>query len=462
MPGVVKVVIEGDFAGVIATSRARAYRALEAMTLEWSPGEEVGDADIARLTTVEDGKGVVVQQRGRARAGLRRGSLVQADYRTPLAAHAHLEPQAAMVDVRSERVIARVSTQSPDAVRDGLAKLLKRPKEAIELTASYLGGGFGRRLQVRAAFEAARLSRAAGRPVHVGWNRSEEFRHGAFRPPTHSLLRASLDGEGRIIAMEHQLASGDVAFSLLPNVVAVVMGADFGAWRGGVIPYDIPHRLVRSQRVRLPVPTTWWRGLGLMANTFAIESFMDELAQRAGSDPLDFRLLHLQGDEQFKRLARVLSAVAEASGWKRPLPAGRARGLACCLDFGTVVAQVAEVSVAADGIRVHRVTAAVDPGLVINPDGAIAQIHGAVIMGLSSTLHERITVKDGLIEAANFDRYPLLGMREAPEIEVVLLESGEQPSGLGEPPIGPIAAAVANAVFALTGRRLRELPLDLS
>jgi isoquinoline 1-oxidoreductase beta subunit len=296
--------------------------------------------------------------------------------------------------------------------------------------------------------------------VHVGWTRVEDMRYGYFRPPTHHALRATL-AAGRIQAIEHQQASGEVAFGFLPRFLSRLMGADFGAWRGAMIAYAAPHVRTVAWRNQLPMPTGWWRGLGLLANTFAVESFIDELAHAAGADPLQFRLDHLPGDEHGQRLRRVLTTAAERAGWGTQAPTGRARGLACCIDVKTAVAQIAEVSVEDDKIRVHHVTAVVDPGLLVNPDGATAQTQGAIIMGLGSTLIEEITVKDGAITAGNFDAYPLLTLKDAPEIEVALIESGDQPYGMGEPPIGPIAAAVANAVFVLTGQRLRQLPLKL-
>jgi isoquinoline 1-oxidoreductase beta subunit len=457
--GVVKVVIEDDFAGVVATSRAAAYKALELLAIEWQPGESIQQSDIDALITVKPNEGTLIQREGRVRANLK-GQLVEAEYRTPLAAHAQLEPQAALVDVRADKVTAQVSTQAPLTVRNELAKLLGRKKEDVEVTATYLGGGFGRKANVEVALEAARLSRAVGKAVHVGWRRNEEFRHGYLRPPTHSVLKAAL-ANGRIHAIEHQQRSGDVLFSFFPDFLKGIMGADFAAWRGATIPYDIPHRRVLAQRTELPVKTGPWRGLGLFANIFALESFIDELAFAANSDPLDFRLAHLSNDDLGRRFKTVLRTAAERAAWDNPLE-GRARGLACCIDVNTIVAQVAEVSVEDDAIRVHKITCAVDPGLIINPDGVKAQTQGNIIMGLSATLLEQLTIKDSQIEASNFDRYPLLTMKDTPEIEVVLLESGNQPYGMGEPPIGPVAAAVANAVFALTGQRLRKLPLRLS
>ncbi len=459
--GVAQVVAEKDFAGVAAQTRREAYLGVAAMDLEWDEGTPWQQDELEAMVTVGEGTGVVIQKEGDAAANLQDGQIVLAEYRSPMAAHAHLEPQAALVDVQSDKVVAYVATQSPFVVRGGIAEELGRKEEEVEVIPTYLGGGFGRRLNVEVAREAARLSAAAGRPVHVGWNRQEEFRDGYFRPPTHSILKASLDGNGRIQAMEHQQASGDVAFPFLPGVAGAVLGADFGAWRGAMITYDIPHKRTVAWRCKMPIRTGWWRGLGLLPNTFAMESFMDEVAHAAGVDPLEFRLRHLPDTPLGQRFRRVLETAAENAGWGTPAPAGRARGIACSVDVNTVVAQVAEVSVQDGQIRVHRVTAVMDPGLVINPNGAKAQTEGSIIMGLSSTLFEEVTVADGQVVPANFDRYPLITMKEAPAVNVTLLESGEEPFGVGEPPLGPVAAAVGNAVFALTGQRLRQMPLRL-
>jgi isoquinoline 1-oxidoreductase beta subunit len=465
-PGVVAVVTEGDFAGVAAESRAQASAALAHLELEWTEGESVQQADIDALTTVKDGEGVIVQEEGDAPAHLGRGRQLSAEYRTPMVAHSTLEPQAALADVKPEGVRVWAATQVPGPLRAAVAKALGREEERVEILPTQVGGSFGRRLiETRVAIEAARLSQATGRPVHVGWNRSEEFRLGFFRPPTHHQLRASLDESGRALAFEHQQASGDVVFAMVPEgaatVLGAVLGADLGAWRGGTLHYHVPHRRVRAQRVRLPVPTGPWRGLGLLANTFALEGFMDELAHAAGEDPLAFRLKHLGDNEQGRRWRRVLEAATKRAGWGTPAPEGRARGLACSMDVKTVVAQVAEVSVEGGRVRVHRITCAVDCGLVVNPDGATSQVEGAVMMGLSSTLVEQLTVKDGQV-AENFHEYPLLTMADAPDIDTVFVGEGETPLGMGEPPLGPVAAAVANAVFALTGQRLRSLPLKLA
>ncbi|MCB8939030.1 MAG: xanthine dehydrogenase family protein molybdopterin-binding subunit [Ardenticatenaceae bacterium] len=460
-PGVVAVVAEDDFAGVAAESRLQAYAGVGNMVLEWEDGRLWQQSEIDELVTVGNGTRVVAQKDGDI-GNLLDGDVLTAEFRTPLAAHAHLEPHAALVDVQADKVTVWASTQAAFVVRGDVAEALGIEEELVEVIPTFLGGGFGHKSNVPAAREAALLSRAAGRPVHVGWNRTEEMRHGFFRPSTHHVLTGKVDGNGRIQALQHEVASGDVLFSFFPGIASAIVGADFGAYRGARLEYDgIPNRQMVSYRTPLPVRTGPWRGLGLLANTFAIESFMDEMAQAANIDPLQFRLNHLTDSTLSRRFRNALETVAEMANWGGSLPEGHALGLAINLDAQTVVAQIADVSVENDQIRVHNVYCTMDPGLVINPDGATAQAQGSIVMGLSSTFFEEITVKDGAIEAANFDGYPLLTMKETPDIHVQLLESSSEPTGVGEPPIGPIAAAVGNAVFALTGQRLTRLPMRL-
>lgn len=463
-PGVVKIIAERDFAAVAAESRSQAYTALSKMNLEWDQGRLWQQAEIEDMITVGKGSGVLIQSEGNAQSQLNGSQVLTAEFRTPMAAHAHLEAQAALADVRADRATIWVSTQFTELVRQEVTKILGFKAESIEVIPTFLGGGFGRKSGIEPAVEAARLSQAAGQPVHVGWSRTEDFRSGYVRPPTHHRLRARLNA-GRIEAIEHEQASGHVAFDFLPGFLTGIMGADFGAWRGAMLHYAAPHIRTMAWRTKLPIRTGWWRGLGLLANTFAIESFIDELAHSAGVDPLQFRLDNLPDDEIGQRLRAVLQKVAERSSWGAPLPAGHARGLACCIDARTAVAQVAEISLdGQDGkqIRVHRISAAIDPGLVVNPDGATAQSQGAIVMGLGSTLLEELIIRDGQFTASNFDAYPIMTMSRTPQIDIDLLESGETPFGMGEPPIGPVAAAIANAVFTLTGQRIRKLPLRLT
>ncbi len=462
MPGVVSVVIDGEFAAAVAETREQAYGALSAMDIEWQTDRVWTQADLDERVTVGQGKGVVIQRDGRPEQVLSSDSAIKAAYRTPTAFHAHLEPLAATVSVQPDKVEVWTATQTPVRVRDLVAEAIGYKPEDVVVHPTYLGGGFGHKVNAEPAVEAARLSAEVGAPVQVAWNRAEDFLGGFRRPPTHHELSAVLGGSGRIQAIEHQQASGEVAFPFLPGFLKVVMGADFGSWRGALIPYAAPNRRTQAWLVEMPFATGWWRGLGLLANVFAIESFIDELAVAAGADPIEFRLRHLEETDMGRRWRRVLETAAERSGWGAPLPDNHGRGVAVCADVSTVVAEVVEVAVEGDAIRVKKVTAVVDPGLVVNPDGAKAQVEGAIVMGLSSTLLEEARVEDGKFVASNFNRYPLLTYDMTPEIDTVLLESGDAPHGLGEPPIGPIAAAVANAVYAASGTRLRSLPLRLS
>jgi isoquinoline 1-oxidoreductase beta subunit len=464
MPGVQKVVIADDFAGVAADTRSQAQAAVAQLQVEWDPGHPWQQAELEAMVTVGNGSAVTIQREGDTGGSLRGETTLSTEYRTPFAVHAHLEAQAALADVQATSVRVWCSTQAQSSVLSAVAKALSVDEKTVEVIPTYVGGGFGRKVGDEVAIEAARLSQAAGVPVHVGWTRTEDMRYGYFRPPTHHQLAARLATAGNLLAIEHRQASGDVAFAFLPNFLAPIMGADFGAYRGALIRYAVPNKQTVAYRTELPVRTGWWRGLGLLANVFAVESFMDELAHAAGVDPLEFRLRHLDATVPAQaRLMAVLHAAADLAGWNTAAPAGRARGLACCLDVDTAVAMVAEVSVdsATGKIRVHRVSAAMDPGLVVNPDGARAQVEGNIMWGVGSALIEELTIKDGQVQAGNFDLYPLLTMKEAPDVDVVLLEAGDgRPRGVGEPPIGPVAAAIANAVFALTGARLRQLPMN--
>jgi len=466
MPGVVEVVIEDGFAGVVAKSRLQAWAARNALEVEWDQGYLWQQEELENLVTAGGRGGVNIQREGDAASLLSQGTPITAEYRSGMATHAPMEPQAALAIVGPKGGRVWTSTQFEMTSRREVAAALNLEPEQIEIIPTYLGGGFGRKIELAPvpspAVEAARLSRAVGAPVHVGWDRFEEMRDGFVRPLTHHQLSAVLDDQGQIAAMRHEQASGDALFGGFPGPVGKVLGFDFGSTRGAQILYDITHRDTTAWRRPMPIPTGSWRGLGLMANVFALESFIDELAHEAGADPLLFRLAHLPEDALGQRMGAVLKAAAERAGWGEGQPEGRAQGIACSNDGGTVVAEVAQVSLDRDSgqIRVHQVVAAVDAGRTINPDGAAAQIEGSIVMGTSAALLEEITVKDGRVEAGNFDRYPLIRMAEAPDVETILLEAPDgKPRGLGEPPIGPIAPAIGNALFALTGVRLRRLPM---
>ena len=464
MPGVKAIVInvEESFVGIAATSRAKARAAIAAMQIDWDPGRLWQQADVDAMVVPEGAGGVDIQRAGNVDNALSSSSaMISAEYRTPFAVHTPLEPQAVLADLKGDNLEVWITTQDPGGTRSALAEELGLEKENITVTPTYVGGGFGRKLGTPGAIAAARLSREAGAPVHIGWDRPEALRHGFFRPPTHSKLQAAVGADGRIAAWDHKQGSGNVAYDFLPKFLSAVMGSDLGAWRGSRINYDVPNDRTTAWRKTLPARTGWWRALGLLANTFAVESFVDEVAHSAGADPFQFRMDHMPENEWGQRMGAVLQAAADKADWGGPLPEGRARGIACNTDVGTVVAQVAEISLDEESgkITVHKITCAMECGRTINPDGATSQVEGSVMWGVGSTLIEQMYLKDGQVDLDNFNTYPLLTLKEAPEVDTILLEGDGKPRGVGEPPMGPVAAAIGNALFTLTGTRIRDLPM---
>ncbi len=467
MPGVVKIVKEDDFVGVVANSRMEAELAKEAIKVTWDNEKVWQSADIEEMIKVGKGKPTNIQKNGSPGSILDdEEGVITAEFKSPIGAHAQLEPNGAVAFVNGDQATVMISTQVVAITRREVAERLGLDEENVNIIPTFLGGGFGRRLHTPNAMQAAVLSKAVGKPVKCFFNRKEEFQNDTFRPPTHHVLRAKLGDDGLIEAIDHNLSSGDVMFGspLLPAIAGTILGSDLGAWRGGMIQYSgIPNYSATSWRVKLPFATSWWRSLGLLANTFAIESFMDELAIKAGKDPVQFRLDQIKDDEAGKRLKAVIKTAAEKAGWRDGVVNGRAMGFAASTDANTPCAQVAEVSIEDGEIKVHKVTCVIDPGMAVNPDQVKAQCEGSIIMGMSAAMYEKMTVKDGQLAPIIYGPYQMALMRDAPkEIDVIILENADAPGAVGEPPLGPIGAAIANAVFRLTEKRLRELPLALA
>lgn len=467
MPGVVKVVKEEDFVGVVATSRMAAENAKEAIRANWETDKVWQTKDIEALVKVGKGEPFEIQKEGKADKVLKsEDGLITSEYTSPLGAHAQIEPNGAVAFVEKDKATVMISTQVVGITRKEVAKRLGLKEEQVEIKPTYLGGGFGRRLHTPNAIQAAVLSKAVGKPVKCFFNRKEEFQNDTFRPPTHHVLKAKLTQDGKIEALEHNVSSGDVAFgsAIVPHIANAALGADLGAWRGGMIQYSgIPNYRAISWRVKLPFATSWWRSLGLLANTFSIESFMDELAVKADKEPIQFRLDQIGDDTAGKRLKTVIEAARDKVNWNNmTLAEGRAVGFACCTDANTPVAQIAEVSIFDGEIKVHKVTCVIDVGLAVNPDQIRAQCEGAIIMGMSASMFEKMEVTDGQLSPTIYGPYQMAMMRHAPkEIDVVILENTNAPGAVGEPPLGPIAAAIANATFRLTGKRMRDMPFVL-
>jgi len=467
MPGVVKVVKEKDFVGVVANSQTAAENAKNAIEVKWEVEQEWQTSEIEAMIEVGKGEPFVIQKEGKAQRILEESEdIIVSEYKSPIGAHAQLEPNGALAHVEANKATVIMSTQVVKITRDEIADRLGLDNDQVNIIPTFLGGGFGRRLHTPNGIQAALLSKAIGKPVKCFFSRKEEFQNDTFRPPTHHVLKAKLDSNGLIAAMEHNVSSGDVAFGspMVPRIAEPILGADLGAWRGGMIQYrGIPNYRTISWRKKLPFATSWWRSLGLLANTFAVESFMDELAVISKKNPVDFRLAQIQDDESGHRLKEVIKAVAEKSGYIDSVKDGRAMGFAASTDVNTPCAQVVEVSIVDNKIKIHKVTCAIDPGLVVNPDQVRAQCEGAIIMGISAAMFEKMDVVDGELTPIIYGPYEMAKMKDAPkEIDVVLLQNSDVPGAVGEPPLGPIGAAIANAVFRITGNRLREMPLKIS
>jgi len=457
---------------VIAESTWAAISASRLLEIDWErdAGTLVDTEEIHRRTiAVLDRPGEVLRDDGNVEAGLRRAArVVEAEYHLPLLAHACMEPGNCYVDLQPDRTIVRGPFQDSIGVQEYVAAMRGHAPAQVTVEVARLGGGFGRRLPSDYATEATALALQVGRPLHVVWTREDDVRYDAYRPMSVHRLRAGLDRAGRLIAFHHRKAGTPIAWSPIRERRP--------ARTYEIYPDDPPAGLIPDFRVEYaPVETALplgtWRSVVHSGNAFVIESFLDELAHAAGKDPVAFlrELYGAAGDLPYadhggpvlrpSRLLGVLDIVADRGGWGSPPPAGRSRGIAAHFTFGSYAAQMAEVSVGDGGaIQVHRVVAAIDCGTPVNPSGIRAQVEGGIVYGLSAALFGEITIADGRVEQSNFHDYPVLRINQMPEIEVHIVPSPEPPTGTGETSVPPIAPAVANAVFAATGQRLRRMP----
>ncbi|MEA3220332.1 xanthine dehydrogenase family protein molybdopterin-binding subunit [Immundisolibacter sp.] len=459
LPGVRKIVAIDSGVGVIADGYWQARRAAQKIIVKWRPAAQAMDSmDIAKaLDAALEQPGSPARRDGDVEAALKAGGqTLEATYRLPFLAHACLEPMNATAHVRDGHCEIWAPTQGQTRARDAAAKLLGIPRERVTVHTTYLGGGFGRRFEVDFVLDAVALSRAAAAPVKVIWSREDDLAHDFYRPAAVHRLVAALDQQTPT-AWQHRIASPSIQARLAPDTPKG--GIDRSVVEGvRELPYAIPNVAVDCALVETGVPVGYWRSVGNSGNAFVVESFIDELAHAAGEDPLAFRRRLLA--EQPRHL-RVLELAAERAGWGQPLPKGRARGLAVHRSFGSYVAQVAEVEVVDGTPQVRRVVCAIDCGRHVNPDQVVAQMEGGIVDALSAALYGEVPIAGGSARLGNFDTYPLLRLDRMPRIEVHIVGSEEPPGGTGEPGVPPLAPAVANALFALTGQRLRSLPLRL-
>jgi CO/xanthine dehydrogenase Mo-binding subunit len=483
--GVLDVVEVETGVAVVAAGYWAARQGLARLEATWTPGPdpELDSAAVlaGQRAALAGGGGRRVRDDGDVHEGLRAGARVlEAEYRVPFLAHATMEPMNCTAWYRDGVCDVWAPSQAPDVAQALVADAVGLARSKVRVHGTLMGGGFGRRGIPDFAAEAAAVSKACGRPVKVIWSREDDLRHDYYRPSTCNLLRGALDGAGRITAWEHRMAAPSMLVGLLPTFAEAVLpqwvpdAAIAGATRvatpllrtrdgtsheGAVeMPYSAAHVRVEHVHHDVGVPLGFWRSVGHSQNAFVVEGFIDELAHAAAIDPLAFRLQLL---DRHPRHRAVLERVRDAAPWGLTAP-GRHQGVAVHECFGTLVAQIAEVSVTAGRVKVHRVTCAVDCGLVVNPEIVRAQMASGILFGLTAALTGEITLAQGAVVQSNFHDYGLLRMDEAPEIEVHLLSSAADPAGVGEPGTPPIAPAVANAIFAATGQRLRSLPLRLA
>ena len=469
VPGVEQVVQVPSGVAVVATNAWTARLGRAALKTDWDLGSgaaldtEHMRADAAALSRTS---GAVAASKGDVDVSLAKCSRrLEADYQVPYLAHAPMEPLNCTVKLDGDRVQVWTGTQFQTMDQQVVAQVFGLKPEQVDIHTTFLGGGFGRRATPTSDFarEAAEVARAAKVPVKVMWTRDDDVRGGYYRPAFHHRIEAALDAKGRPVAWKHTLVGQSILAGTPFEPMMVKNGIDETSVEGVVdSPYlaAVPARKVLLHSPRPPIPVLWWRSVGHSHTAFAMESMLDELAHAAGKDPLAFRLEMLKGSP---RHAKVLQTAAEKAGWGRTPAPGRAMGLALHASFESIVAQVAEVSVEPEGrIRVHRVVCALDCGQPINPLGIEAQVQSGIAFGLGAALHSRITFRDGRVEQSNFHDYQVLRLDEMPTVEVHIVKSHAKMGGIGEPGTPPIAPAVGNALFALTGKRLRSLPFQLT
>lgn len=460
--GVKQVVRLPNAVAVVADNTWTAMKGLAALSIDWDPGASAGldTAELERrIEAAIDGPALPhVNEGDVAAAEAEHGPAESFVYRLSILQHSCMEPMNCTVHVRADGCEVWTGTQVMGRARLAVAKILDLPAEQVVVYNHFLGGGFGRRLDIDGVILATQIARQVEGPVKVTWSREEDTRHDCFRYLNYSKVTATLGADGLPRSWRHRVIGPSVMARWLPAFTR--NGIDLDSMGGAESPYDIPNKLTEFARHEAPegMLTGNWRGVGATRNVPAMEGVIDELAHRAGADPVDYRRRILAGKP---RLLKTLELVAEKSGWSQGLPGGSGRGVALMEDFGSFAAMVAEVAVAEDGgLVVKRIVCAVDCGQVINPDTVDAQIQSGIVYGLSAALYGRITVENGAVVEGNFDDAPVLRMNEMPRIEVHIVPSAEAPGGIGEvgtPGVGP---ALLNAIFAATGTRLRSLPID--
>jgi len=484
IPGVRDVLLidpvpEGAFSAggvaVLADNSWAAMQGRKVLDITWNEGPHAAESsDWLRKQFVANAAkpGKLYRNDGDVDAALSAASKkIEAVYELPFAAHACMEPMNCTVHIRPDGAEAWVPTQAPQWAQEVIAGVAKLPKTSVVVHTTLMGGGFGRRYQADFVMEAAQVAKAAGKPVMVLWTREDDMQHDFYRPASYHHFRGAVDAQGNLAAWKHFQTSTSIDAMWNPENGATGEKSEFAT--AAFIPYETPNFRVEYTLAKCGVPRAWWRSVEHSSSGFVVESFVDELAVAAGVDPLEFRLRLIGSDRKIPdftnpkegkpldtaRQKAVLKLVAEKADWGKPLPPGVARGIAGYYSFETYTAAVAEVTVKGGEVHVQRLVYAVDCGRPINPDGIRAQVEGAAIYGISASLHDAITINRGRVEQSNFNDYQMPRISETPKTEVHVVASTEDPTGIGEPGLPVVTPAICNAIFALTGKRIRRLPL---
>jgi isoquinoline 1-oxidoreductase beta subunit len=459
VPGVRAVIPIESGVAVVADSTWQALKGRDALVVTWSEGKNAdlsSDSIHKSLVDRAEKPGALVRNDGDAEKALETAvKRVEAQYEVPFMAHATMEPMNCTADVRADGCDLYAPTQFQGWAQATAAAISGHPLEKVKVHTTLLGGGFGRRGEMDFIAESVQISKAIGAPAKVVWTRADDMQHDVYRPSTYTKLAAALDRNGKPLALWSRIVGPSIMTRVLPQLVQG--GIDKTSTEGlADHPYAIPNVHVEYALHDLGVPVGFWRSVGNSQNGFILESFIDELADASGDDPLEFRRALLRDKPRHKA---VLEAAAKVAGWGRKMPEGSGLGIAVLESFGTFVAHVAEVSVVRDGrFKVQHVWCAIDCGMTVNPDTIEAQMQGCIIWGLSM-LKGRITLDKGRVQQSNFHDFPIARIEETPKIDVMILKSAEAPGGCGEPGVPPLAPAVANAIFAACGKRVRRLPI---
>ena len=464
IPGVKEVVQINRGIAVVATGFWAAKKGREALEIDWDEGA------LSTLNSTEQAKqyeelakqpGAVAKNEGDVNAAKAKAvKKIEVAYDLPYLAHSPMEPLNCVADVRADSCEIWVGTQFQTADMMTAAFITGLKPNQVKLHTTLLGGGFGRRGTLDSHFvsEAVQVSKAIKAPVKVMWTREDDIKGGYYRPKAHHKMSVGLDATGKPLYWEHNVVCQSFMIGTPMEAMMVQNGVDGMAVEGiSNLPYHIPNMKVAWNMAPGGIPTLWWRSVGSSHTAFAVEGMIDEMAKAAGKDPYQYRRMLL---EKHPRFIRVLDEAANKAGWTKPVPPGRGRGIAIHESFGTVVAHVAEVSITPNKtLKVHKVVCAIDCGQTVNPNTIQAQMEGCVVFGLTAALYGEITFDKGRVKQSNFYDYRMLRINEMPEVEVHILDSTEKMGGVGEPGVPPIAPAVMNALFMLTGKRVRSLPL---